>query len=276
MNLHIIVVTVVIIILYVILYIRQQNQTQIEGMTNDIKSELTPDLLYNHLCYVSDLLKTYQIKHWLMYGTLLGSVRDDNIIRYDYDIDFGASVEDADKIQSLNNTVKKDGYQFEKAYSFINKVKIWRVSFKIVYKGVEVGDVYLYQKFNDGFMRRFDVKDKVYFWPKSTYPAFFTDKLDIGTVRGRPFPVPNNSVMLLKHWYGKTWRVPIKAKAQGGEGDPDSDYFGGAKEAPLSNLINNISEIDINLKLKPVLTVKPLYVFPPEQQSWIKENENIV
>ena len=39
--------------------------------------------LYTHLSFISSILTKHDIKHWIMYGTLLGAVRENNIIPYD-------------------------------------------------------------------------------------------------------------------------------------------------------------------------------------------------
>lgn len=78
---------------------------------------MNPDTLFNHLVYVNSILEQARIKHWIMYGTLLGAVREHNIIAHDYDIDFGAYVEDVDKILELNKIIGQNGYKFGKAYT---------------------------------------------------------------------------------------------------------------------------------------------------------------
>ena len=238
-----------------------------------------PDELYRHLKFVSEWLTRNKIKHWLIYGTLLGAVRNNDIIPYDYDFDFGARLIDTDRILEQNEHIKKHGYVFVRASSYgwdyTNPKKrrpIWRVSFKIVYKGKEVGDIYLYQRFSDGYMRRFDPVSGVYFWPTSTFPAWFTDELIQVRVRDSYFPAPRHPQVLLRHWYGTTWKTPIKAKAQGGNSRDEYDYYGGDKDIKLSFLTEYMRTLGI--RLIPFIDHKIKYIYPIEHKQWIEANES--
>ena len=230
----------------------------------------TPNELFTHLGYISGILSKYNIKYWLSYGTLLGAIRQHDIIPYDYDFDLGANIDDVDKILDLNHIVGYDGYEFKKLYMG----DIWRVSLKVFYKGVEMGDIYLYKKFDDGFMRRFDIISGTYFWPKSTFPYWFIEQLETTNIRDTIFPIPKDSEKLLEHWYGSTWKTPIKAKAQGGQGDGNSDYYGGANNMKLNFLTNYVKSK--NIFLQPLINKKINVIYPKDQIDWIKENEMII
>jgi hypothetical protein len=232
---------------------------------------INADILYDSLAYISNILYENNIKHWVMYGTLLGAIRNNDIIPYDYDIDFGANINDVDKIIELNKYIMKDGYSFSKPYSYIDDNKIWRVSLKISYNNIVVGDIYLYDNFSDGFSRRFDIKTGTYFWPKATFPTWYINTLTNVKIRDKIFPSPRNPEILLLHWYGDNWKVPIKAKAQGGEGDAGSDYYGGAIDLKLSFLMNKLPS---NNKVYPNINHKIIYVYPPSHIEWVMQNEN--
>lgn len=241
----------------------------------------TPDELFTHLSYVDGLLTKYNIKHWIMYGTLLGGVRENNIISYDYDFDLGANIDDLDKILYLNNKIKKDGYEFIKPITtcidydtLSNEANQWRVSVKIEYKGVVMGDIYLYKKCDDGYMRRYDISSGTYFWPNSTFHSWFIDNLDCVTIRDKCFDSPRNADILLEHWYGKTWRTPIKAIAQGGKGDPNSDVYGGSKTISLDTLKTFLYNNGIT-NIEPCMNHKIKYIYPADQKKWIETNDKL-
>lgn len=241
----------------------------------------TPDEIFTHLSYIDAALTENKIKHWIMYGTLLGAVRNNDIIPYDYDFDLGANIDDLDLILSLNNKINKDGYVFIKPttmcvdYDTLSKEKLmWRVSLKIEYKGIVMGDIYLYKKFNDGYMRRFDINSGTYFWPNSTFHSWFIDTLKCVTIRNKCFDAPMYPEILLEHWYGKTWKTPIKARAQGGAGDDASDVYGGSKNISLKFLKSFLIKNNIN-DITQCLNHNIKYIFPAEQKDWIINNDKM-
>jgi len=262
---------IVIIIILILIYMFYNKMVKERFQQQHIYN---PDELFTHLKFISRLLKNNNIKHWLIYGSLLGAVREHDIISYDYDFDLAAYIEDVDSILDLNKIIQKDGYEFKKLYlnDDTNK-KIWRVSLKVFYNNIEMGDIYLYTKFKDGFMRRFYVNDGIYFWPKSTFPSWFIEELDTIKVRDEVFHIPRNPEILLEYWYGKTWKIPIKAKAQGGQGDDNSDYYGGAINMKLKNLIDYLKTK--NIFLQPIIDKKIEIIVPSDQENWIYENEKI-
>jgi len=231
------------------------------------------DNLYTHLKFVDNVLTDAGIKHWVMYGSLLGGVREKNIIEYDHDFDFGAEVKNAAKIEELNKKINQYGYKFYKAQSQIgNGNPFWRVSYKISYNDEIFGDIYLYHKCADGFMRRYSPEYQIYFYPQCTFPAWFVDELSTVTIRDKQFPCPRDPIALVQHWYGKTWNTPIKAKSCGGQGSVDHDYYGNDKNLKLQPLIDYLNKYNIYLK-PDVSNLKVKILFPPSQKEWMINNE---
>lgn len=252
-----------------------------EYFTDSDNYEYTPDEIYTHMDYVNNILTKYNIKHWLMFGTLLGGIRNHDIIDYDYDFDFGCLIEDKNKIMSLNKIIKKDGYEFYlpidtqgTVYETLQSTKkpLWRVSIKIKYNNIIMGDMYLYREFDDGYMRRFDPSTFTYFTPNCTFPYWFIEKLDKVKIRNKFYPCPRSSHILLEHFYGKTWKTPIKARAQGGEGDKNSDYYGMSNDVKLKFLTDYV--ISQGSLINPTMRYKIEYVVPHSGIKWIAENEN--
>lgn len=269
----------IIVICYYFNYIHNNEHFKTKNINIKNLKEINPDTIYHHLCYIDDILTKNKIKHWIMYGTLLGAIRDKSIIPHDYDFDFGANIEDRDKILSLNKIVNKDGYLLQlqsliqNEFNNIKKSKyVWRISVKVLYEGIEFGDIYLYQKFDDGYMRRFNKEDGCYFWPNSTYPSVFTDNLVSQQINDRYFDAPMDGHILLSHWYGDSWKTPYKAQAQGGDARNGSDYFGGSTSVKLENLTNYVNS-NYNLNIKPNLQDKIIYFYPLDQKDWIIDNE---
>jgi len=247
-----------------------------------IKMNSNQKELFTHLSYIHEALNKNHIRHWLMYGTLLGAVRDKAIIPYDYDFDLGAYVDSVDDIIELNKQINKDGYKVYKPFNngvqLLNtdqQARMWRVSFKVEYKNKVVGDIYLYKKCPDGYLRRYDPESGAYFWPNSMFHCVFTDNLQKVNIHGKQFPAPIHADFLLEYWYGHTWKTPIRAKAQGGKGDPNSDYYGSAKKIELVKMIDYLDKIGVfNTKPYMIYTVKTVY--PKKQVQWIFQNDNVL
>lgn len=248
----------------------------------------TTEEIFHHLCFVHATLLKHNIKHWLMYGTLLGCVRDKNVIPYDYDFDFGIMIDDYDKILNIDLTntdyqIKSvTGTYYSKASKFKTPETFWRISLGVYYKENKVGDLYIYTNCEDGYTRRYSKKDKLLFWPKSTFPTVLIENLETGFIRDVELPIPNHAVLLVEYFYGPMWVTPIRAFSQDGtESHPYYDFYGGYIYSSLNELIKKTVEafekdgkkIQLN---KPSLKVEDVeYLFPLDQFDWIKENEGL-
>ncbi|GCB73595.1 ribitol 5-phosphate transferase FKRP [Scyliorhinus torazame] len=70
--------------------------------------------------YVIGILKSSGVRYWLEGGTLLGAVRHQDIIPWDYDVDLGIYLEDVENCEFLRSldsgsVVDENGYVWEKA-----------------------------------------------------------------------------------------------------------------------------------------------------------------
>ena len=248
----------------------------------------TTEEIFMHIKYIHNLLEKNSIKHWLMYGTLLGCIRDKDVIPYDYDFDFGIMIDDYEKILSLPQ--EDSNYKIEKTtgtyYSKSTKFKVpetkWRISLAVVYKENKVGDLYIYYNCSDGYTRRYDPKEKLLFWPKSVFPTVLINELEYGYIRDVKLPIPNHPVLLIEYFYGPMWVTPIRALSQNGTNNhPDYDYYGGYLYSSLNELVKRTKEeyekdgkkIEIN---KPTLKEEDVdFLFPLDQFEWILNNEGI-
>jgi len=254
----------------------------LEQLSSIQEIPLTQEEIYKHLCYICDVLKAKTIKHWIVYGTLLGSVREKGIIKYDYDFDIGIFYEDYEKILNLNEIINEDGYMLQKGfgvvYNPLNKKESeykWRVSLKLNYKERPVGDLYIYKIFEDGFVRRYDEAEKIYYYPNSTFPYLFVEELTTTRINDRFFPAPRRPEVLLEYFYGPMWRVPIKALSQGGSGHSDYDYYGNYKYSQLNTLIEYVKNA-LGIIVTPEIKAEIInFIFPLDQIEWLSANEKI-
>ena len=196
---------------------------------------------------------------------------------------------DKEKILSIDLENKKyrigktkGGTIYSKKSEFKDVEGIWRVSLKVMYEEIPVGDLYIYYRFDDGFMQRYDPINKILFWPMSVYPSMLTDTLETGAIRDLKLPIPKYAECLLEYFYGPMWKIPIQANSQGGKGHQDYDYYASYKYSSLNELIKRVKEeilkkenknIELNL---PKLSYDDIeYIFPKEQLEWLKDNENL-
>jgi hypothetical protein len=245
-----------------------------------IDTKISSDEIFKHLCFISDLLEQHKIKYWIAYGTLLGSIRQNDIIPYDYDFDLGILYEDYPKVLELNPLISSTGYALEKGtgtvYEYNNFKKCeykWRVSIKIKFNNDPVADLYIYEKFDDGFLRRYDKEEKIYFYPNSTFPYKFIETLIKSTIRDKEFPCPCDAEVLLEHFYGPLWKTHIKALSQDGPGHPDYDFYGSYINSHLGFLVDHIRD-KFGVELCPDISLEDIkYLFPFEQKDWVKRCE---
>lgn len=141
------------------------------------------------------ILSKYNVKPFLMWGTLLGAIREHGFIPHDTDVDMGIKVED---VNSLERAIPE-------LYS--NEFKICRYK-----KG------YIYSFIYKGVICDFDVIRKAFF-PYSLnfafvleqlFPKRFFLSLDKICFCGLDVYVPHNPESFLECRYGKDWRVPQK------------------------------------------------------------------
>jgi hypothetical protein len=186
---------------------------------------MTRETIHNCLQYVHRLLERNEIWHCLAYGTLLGAIRDNDILEWDYDFDIFIRSEDLFRVLAFNHEVRKDGFSFSmKRYSgkslAINGNGIgsfWNCSLDVVWKGKKIGDIYVFFTFNDGVLRRFDLDKDVYWCPHSSFPAYFTEKTDTVMLSGTPYPGLRTPEKWLEGVYGPDWETPYRAPMQGGK-----------------------------------------------------------
>ena len=155
--------------------------------------------LQKAMACLKDMAETYHkhgIKWWLMFGSLLGAVRDSGPIVWDDDIDIGVWQEDRNKIKLANEALRGKGFFIpetgeegmpERDEVYIRdgqKIEAW--VFKV-----------------DG--------DDAYYWegqPNVRYPKSYFENLTTVPFGGMDCPVPKKSIDLVKTMYGETWRVP--------------------------------------------------------------------
>ena len=168
---------------------------------------------------VVDLFEKHEIGYHLEGGTLLGMVRDNGMIPWDWDVDLSFLAEDTDTFLKVCDVLKAKGYKitnrrlkknvppFKKGNYRVFKVKPFLLSilkeclpfFKRIYVTADV-----FVKYRDGSQVYWLAKEKIMRVDKRYYESFETIEC-----YGRVFRVPNHYREYLTEKYGD-WSKPVK------------------------------------------------------------------
>lgn len=156
------------------------------------------------------ILERNNIPYWLDAGTLLGIIRDNELIPWDYDIDLSVSSTTIKRILSLKK-------QFLPKYRLINRLD-YSERLPDIYRSCKVklilGKLSLLKKKQELHLDIF-FKYKVdshYYWIDSSITkrvdSRFHDSLDTITWNGRQYSIPAHVEDYLTQRYGEDWRTP--------------------------------------------------------------------
>jgi len=155
----------------------------------------------NAICQASD------IPYFVMAGTLLGIIRENEFLLHDDDIDIGILDDKyADKIKNL---LLNEGFNF---YGQFGK-KDESLQYRFFYSHIQIDIFFYYEKNKQYYMTSFDNKGNTYkyYWNK-----FQIDKLNFKNIS---INIPSNPEQFLETQYGTDWCIPKK----------DYDYINDAK-----------------------------------------------
>lgn len=144
-----------------------------------------------NLLDIKKVLDNHNVKFGLIYGTLLGAIREKGFIEHDEDIDLFALEEERENLLGTLPNLIEIGFE---VIRFNDKLLS-------ITRDNEYIDFYFFKKSNF-FYRKCDVGLKAkakYLENTIAYPFL-----------GKMFQVPKNSEAFLVDLYGKKWKVPIK------------------------------------------------------------------
>jgi hypothetical protein len=199
------------------------------------------DIIASALFDLHQLFDRHGIWHSLTYGTLLGAVREGDIIAWDYDFDLFIKPSELPLIDEVMATAP-GGLTIERAVLdgralAVNPERMgafWGSHLKCFKDGEAMGDLYAFSLFNDGVLRRFDLAQDTYWCPHSSFPHFFVEQLGHASIRGHRYPAPQHAEQFLAGVYGADWQTPYRAVTQGGEGREGTTTHGDRYEPKLA------------------------------------------
>jgi hypothetical protein len=149
-----------------------------------------------NLLLMKSVLDKHHVTFWLLWGTLLGAVREKNFIEYDTDTDLGCFIVDKEKLIAAIPDLANAGL-------ILIRRKYPDDLFTFM-RNDEYIDIGLFHKGRDFFFRSF--------WEYQNnriYGDHFK-KFEKITFLGERFKIPYNSRRLFRKWYGKGWQKPQK------------------------------------------------------------------
>lgn len=186
---------------------------------------MSRDSIAETLLLVHDVLERNDIWHCLHFGTLLGAVRDGDVIEWDHDLDLLVRRADIPAILALNEQLAREELWFWSGYTVASGLAMNPGSlthFDAGYLSIMRGDgsrgeLYAPTLFADGVLRLYDLEREAYHWPQSSFPSWFVEETDEVELRGARFRIPRRADVLLRFLYGDDWRTPIRSVRDGGE-----------------------------------------------------------
>lgn len=154
--------------------------------------------------FTHEILEREGITHWADYGTLLGAVREADLIPWDEDVDLGALAVDTEPILSLRPEFEAAGFSFEGkeraviqiAYSTVNRACL---------------DIFLWEEDGDAVVADYDPS---YDWPgidAHRFPKRYLAQLESVRLGDLVLPAPGPvDRFLTEHRYGPDYMTPTR------------------------------------------------------------------
>ena len=149
-----------------------------------------------NLLLLKSVFEKHQIRFWLLFGTLLGAVRDHQLIAYDSDTDTGVMAEDKEKIiGALPDLVAAGLIPFRTKYpddllSLMRKDEYIDIGLFSRKRDIDGHDYWSYQN-NKVYGEHFAGFERITFLNSS-------------------FLIPQQPEKLLEAYYGSNWRTPVR------------------------------------------------------------------
>lgn len=153
--------------------------------------------------YVDSLFKEINIKYWLDYGTLLGAVREGQLIEYDTDIDLGILESDRGKLISLEDRIENDGFYLNKD----KKLDFYRIALSKI--NTLHADIFFWKKREDGTLYREEYMKKDENKGRD-FNEISIRELETRNINNKPYPVPSDPEDFCRFRFGSNWKEKIK------------------------------------------------------------------
>lgn len=158
--------------------------------------------------FTSDLLARHGIVHWLDYGSLLGAVREGELIPWDPDADLGILQRQERAVLALAEEVAAAGHRLERSGLLRGHKDVIRIFYSKA--NASHLDLFLWEA-RDGMLLPVEGTDDA--WPgmasRLAFPERFIAPLGEVSLHGRRFPAPSPADEFLRdHRYGSGYATP--------------------------------------------------------------------
>ncbi len=164
-----------------------------------------------------EIMKSVGIEFWVEGGTLLGALRDQKLIPWDHDLDFGMKFKSETQMKQLIRELRRHFYVSVKSFQKTDTIwdlgryrvlKIYPRKYLLLHEALCL-DLFVYYK---GTLP--DSDETVYkyvVWNRNAYHrSEFLDNQDWLKFYNKEVPVPANAEKFIEVKYGENWRTPIK------------------------------------------------------------------
>lgn len=157
--------------------------------------KLNLDIAKENLQIFYTIIEQTNIKYGLMFGTLLGAIREKNFIAHDYDTDIFILSEGKEKFLNLLFQFRNQGFELiRNAYDVISLMR-----------KNEYIDIYIFKpKMKLGILNLRSLDNEF------ECAAKYLENPIRYLFLGMNIYIPNNPEKLLKKLYGKNWEIPIE------------------------------------------------------------------
>lgn len=153
--------------------------------------------------YIDKLFRENRIKYWLDYGTLLGAVREKDLIEYDTDLDIGILNEDKERLLLLKERINRDGFFFSRDH----KMDFYRINLSLI--NTLHMDIFIWLESENGqlFRSEYMSKDKN---KGKDFSKELIEDLETAEIDGKYYPVPAHPEEFCRFRFGDDWNRRIK------------------------------------------------------------------
>jgi phosphorylcholine metabolism protein LicD len=203
-------IIIVIFIMYLLLKIYKNYSVNMRIQVHPKEKE---KILKNMYHKIVDLANKHNIKICILYGTLLGYIREKNLICHDYDIDFFIE----EKYQNILSKLLLDAYKYDDEYNVIIDNNYFRRKIVVIHKNTSLNadiDIFTVDKKSNTMYRHTNCLIVKYLYDGDTcrckYPIDWFYPLKEVYFLGKKVYIPNNINDTLKCEYGKNYMISDK------------------------------------------------------------------